>query len=189
MNLHLITHYYLPDKQPFLSLSDLNGDIDHPAFQEMLNRHKVDPHYNRRFGINYLKTRMAVEEKLRDCFIKRGGNPVRQHPVYFILGESRWFQSLNGNHVKLQIPIPVLPNDKVSVTFPDSYLAMTASTKPYFEKIYFLNELEELVTKYGVPKDIVPDSYERYWEGDFEHYFEVQVWDDEVLHPYLIQPT
>jgi len=33
---------------------------------------------------------------------------------------------------------------------------------------------------------VVPESYDRYWEGDFEHYFEVQVWDDEVLRKYSI---
>jgi hypothetical protein len=81
----------------------------------MLNRHKSDPHYHRRFGIDYLKTRMMVEKKLRDCFVARGGKPNRKYPVYFVLGESKWFHSLNGNHVSVQIPISALPNDRVSV--------------------------------------------------------------------------
>jgi len=186
MNVDVITHYYLKDRCPFLSLSDLDGDIGNSVFKEMLDRHKLDPKYNRRYGMGYLQTRREVEEKLRRCFIKRGGNPHRRYPIYFTLGESKWFEGLNEDHLKLEIPISELPEDAVSVTFPDSYLAMTDSTKPYFEKVYFLKEVSDIASVYGIPNDVVPESYDRYWEGDFEHYFEVQVWDDEVLRKYSI---
>ncbi|RVU84594.1 hypothetical protein EOL70_10050 [Leucothrix sargassi] len=185
MNLDYITHYHLSDRQPFLTLSDFEGDATNPVFQEILNRHKTDLSYNRRYGENYLEVRKAVEEKLRKCFIDRGGKPTRKHPVYFVLGESKWFRFLNSNQKCIQIPISELPNDSVSVTFPDSYMTMSAKGKPYFEKVYFLNEMKEFISKYGIPKDEVPESYSRYWEGDFELYYEVQVWNDEILQPYL----
>lgn len=185
MNPEIITHYHLSGRQPFLSLSGLNSNVESPIFQEMLNRHKTDTGYNRRYGVDYLNIRRQVEEKLRKRFIERGGKPKRQYPIYFVLGESKWFQSINDNQVKVQIPICDLPNDRVSITFPDSFLAMTATHKPYFEKVYFLNEINELIAEYGRPKDEVPETYEKYWEGDFELYYEVQVWDDEILLPYL----
>ena len=184
MNLDVITHYYLIDKQPFLSLSDLDGDTNSPTFKEMLNRHKFDPQYNRRFGLNYLETRKRVEEQLRDLFIKRGGNPSREYPIYFVLGESKWFKNLNEKHIEIQIPISELPRDKVSITFPDSYLTMTACDKPYYKKVHLINEVDEIISKYGLPDDAVPETYEKYWEGDFEHYFEVQIWDDNILKKY-----
>ena len=179
-----ISHYHLPDRPPFLSLSDLEGGIDDQIFQNMLNRHKWDENYNRRFGLDYLKTRVSVENKLRDLFIRRGGKPKRQYPIYFVLGESKWFQHLNTGHRVIQIPISELPNKSVSVTFPDSYITMTNSKKPYYEKVYFISEIQDFLSEYGIPKDEVPKTYEKYWEGDLEKYYEVQVWDDEILRPY-----
>jgi len=83
------THYHLSNRQPFLSLSDLEGDSEHPVFQEMLTRHKHDPGYRRRFGQGYLKTRRLCEDKLRRLFQARGGLPKRGHPYYLVLGELR----------------------------------------------------------------------------------------------------
>jgi len=183
---NFITHYYLSDRLPFLSLSDLEGDINNPVFQEMLNRHASDQSYNRRFGTNYLKTRISVENKLRDLFIQRGGRPKRQYPIYFVLGESKWFQHLNAKHKEIRIPISELPDESVSVTFSDSYITMTDNSKLYYEKVYFISEAKSFLSQYGVPKDKVPENYDRYWEGNFEKYYEVQVWDDEVLKPYKI---
>ena len=184
MNLGNITHYYLSDKDPFLSLSDFNGDDNHPAFIEMLNKHKNVDGYNRRYGKSYLKQRREIENQLRELFIKRGGNPKRQYPVYFVLGESNWFKNLNANHLEINIPISKLPKDKVSITYPDSFVALTAKEKPYFNKVFLLDEIPQAINEFGPPSNRLAESYERYWEGDFELYYEVQVWDDEVLQQY-----
>lgn len=180
-----IYHYYLPDRAPFLSLSELKDGEENPIFKKLLTRHKHINGYNRRFGTNYLKTRKAVEEKLRCKFIERGGMPKRMFPIYFTLGKSAWFENFNAEHQIIEIPISELPLASVSITFPDSYITMTDQTKPYYEKVYFINEIEALTSKYGLAKDHAPNTYKRYWEGDFEHYYEVQVWDDEVLRKYL----
>ena len=179
-----ISHYHLPDRPPFLSLSDLEGGIDNQIFQDMLNRHKWDETYNRRFGLNYLETRVSVENKLRDLFIRRGGKPKRRYPIYFVLGESKWFQHLNTEHKVIRIPISELSNKSVSVTFPDSYMAMTNSKMLYYEKVYFISEIQDFLSEYGLPKDEVPKTYENYWKGDFERYYEVQVWDSDLLKIY-----
>ena len=49
-----ITHYYLADRQPFLSLSELDLKKHNYIFDELLNRHKTDPSYHRRYGKNYI---------------------------------------------------------------------------------------------------------------------------------------
>ena len=184
MNINKIYHYYLPDRGPFLSLSDLPDEADNPIFKELLTRHKQVSSYNRRYGVEYLKTRKIVEEKLRTLFVERGGCPNKKHPIYFTLGESTWFKKLNAEHAELSIPISKLPEYAVSITFPDSYIAMTDQSKPYFEKVYFLSEIPEIISKYGLPTNEPPKTYEKYWEGSFEHYFEVQVWDSEILKQY-----
>jgi len=175
------THYYLSGKRPFLSLSDLDGDAEHPIFREMLNKHKNDHGYRRRYGMDYLSKRRACEEKLRWLFESRGGRPRRTFPYYLVLGESDWFFSLNDGHVALRIPLVELPPQTTSITFPDSFLAMTAATKPYFEKVYLLTEIDEVLRNYEYRNISPPITYDQYWEGDFELYAEIQIWDDETI--------
>ena len=176
-----VTHYYLEGKRPFLSLSDLNGDTSNPIFVEMLNKHKKDPSYMRRYGESYLEMRKNAETKLRELFCKKGGKPTKDYPHYCVLGKSEWFRNLNDHHVSLELLIKDLPFDQVSLTFPDSFVAMTQMEKPYYEHVFMLDELDEMVSLFGLPEDEVPDSYVRYWEGDFEKYVEVQIWDDSII--------
>jgi len=184
---NFITHYHLSDRDPFLSLSDLDSDIEHPVFTEMLNKHKEDAAYRRRYGKKYLKMRKDSETKLRGLFEARGGKPKRRYPLYFVLGESKWFRSLNEKHTEVRIPISELSADTTSITFPDSFMAMHSKDKPYHEKVYLLSELGEVVRLYGLPNVQVPKSYEKYWEGDFEIYIEVQIWDNHIVEPYRKQ--
>ncbi|MDQ8198662.1 hypothetical protein QEH56_10905 [Pelagicoccus enzymogenes] len=182
-----ISHYYLPDRQPFLSLSDLKGDLENPVFLEMLNKHKTTPGYNRRYGMKYLEMRSSAESKLKRLFEKKGGTPKRMNPYYFVLGTSEWFRHINSGHKELRVNLKDLPRDSVSVTFPDSFIAMTAKGKDYYEKVYFIDELKELVNLHGLPRNERPETYEKYWLGDFEEYIEVQVWDDGVVEPFKRQ--
>ena len=112
-----VSHYYLPDRPPFLSLSDLEGHVEDPAFVEMLNKHKTDSSYKRRYSKKYLKVRMDAENKLRRLFRQRGGKPRRPYPLYFVLGSSDWFRFLNSEHRELRIGLKDLPPETVSVTF------------------------------------------------------------------------
>ena len=184
MTPNYISHYYLADRAPFLSLSDLEGDIHNPAFVEMLNKHKTDEGYMRRYGKIYLETRKRCESKLRDIFLSKGGKPSRLNPYYCVLGSSDWFLGLNDMHREIRIPIAELDERLVSLTFPDSLITMTDQIKPYYEKVYLLSELDELINSFGLPNSVAPSTYEKYWEGDFEHYIEVQIWCDSLVNRY-----
>ena len=150
----------------------------------MLNKHKTSSGYNRRYGKQYLEMRFLAESKLKRLFEEKGGAPKRKSPHYFVLGTSEWFRHFNSEHQELRVNIKDLPHDSVSVTFPDSFIAMTAEDKSYYEKVYFLGELESLVGEHGLPENKRPESYEKYWLGEFEEYIEVQVWDDSVVEPF-----
>ena len=180
-----ITHYYLAERQPFLSLSVLKLNERNRVFNELLNRHKTSPGYHRRFGKNYIDKRKKVEDILRSNFIQRGGKPNRKHPFYFVLGESIWFKYLVENHSEIRIPIKDLNPNTVSFTFPDSYVAFSNNSKPYHGKVFILEELEDVVNKYGLPVDDTSLNYEKYWTGDFEKYIEFQVWDDNIVKPFV----
>ena len=120
---------------------------------------------------------MKVEARLRELFVARGGKPRRCHPFYLVLGESPWFRDLNANQNELKIPLSELDPETTSLTYPDSFIALSRDDKPYYNKVFLLSEMSELVTRFGIPENDHVVPYERYWETDFELYIEVQLWD------------
>ncbi len=182
---NFITHYCLPDRQPFLTLSDLTIDEEEAVFEKIRDRHKHDSGYRRRYGADYLSKRQKIESKLRYLFIDRGGKPVRKHPFYFVLGQSTWFENLNKDHLSLQVEIDRLSPETTSFTFPDSYVSLSRCDQPYHGQVFLLHELEHVVSRYGLPEDKIPLSYQRYWEGDFEKYIEFQIWEDDIVQPFI----
>lgn len=171
------SHYYLPANGPFKSLSNLVGGDD-PAFLQLLTRHQREPGYRRRYGRDYIERRRETEATLRKLFIARGGKPKSNYPIYLTLGDSTWFKGLNDDHVSLRVPLSQLDPETTSLTFPDSFMTVTRSNKPYYNKIYFLNEIEQLVKAFGLPANDHLVPYEKYWATDFELYIEIQVWDE-----------
>ncbi|MBZ0331907.1 hypothetical protein KZO25_16440 [Halomonas sp. ANAO-440] len=172
------SHYYLRETGPFRSLSELPAGSEDPVFLDILTRHQRDPGYRRRYGRNYIGVRREVEDRLRELFIARGGKPRRRHPFYLVLGESPWFRDLNVDHSELRIPLSALDPEVTSLTYPDSFIALTRDDKPYHNQVFLLSEIDELVTRFGIPENDRVVPYERYWESDFELYIEVQLWDD-----------
>lgn len=79
-----ITHYHLADRQPFLTLSELEAGKDNDIFKSLQGRHKCDPSYKRRYGRDYIDMRQKIEDTLRHLFIARGGKPTREYPLYFV---------------------------------------------------------------------------------------------------------
>ena len=180
-----ITHYYLADCPPFLTLSELENGSNSPIFQKLRNRHKYDASYHRRYGGTYIDTRQKIENDLRHLFIERGGKPIRKYPFYFVLGSSIWFKHLNKEHLEARIQICDLNPATTSFTFPDSYVSLSSNQKPYHGKVFLLHELETFIEEYGMPCDDNSLNYERYWEGDFEKYIEFQIWEDSIVAPLI----
>lgn len=170
------THYYLSESGPFRSLSDIKTATENSIFKELLTRHKRDSGYRRRFGTDYIEKRRSIESELRELFIDRGGKPQRQNPFYMVLGESTWFHNLNSNHEALQIPLSSLDPKTTSITFPDSFIALTKAEKPFYKKVYLLSEVQHVWTQYSMPRDESVVPYEGYWNTEFEIYVEIQVW-------------
>lgn len=180
-----ITHYHLADRQPFLTLSELEAGRDETIFENLRDRHKSDATYKRRYGQSYLRTRQRIESKLRQLFVERGGKPRRKYPFYFVLGQSSWFYHLAKDHREIRIMLSSLDPKTTSFTFPDSYVALSSDEKPYHGKVFLLTELKSVVCQYGMPKDEQPLNYQSYWKGDFEKYIEFQVWEDEIVQPFV----
>ncbi|MGK7950505.1 MAG: hypothetical protein AB4368_17415, partial [Xenococcaceae cyanobacterium] len=67
-----ITHYHLADRQPFLSLSELKLDEQSYIFNDLLNRHKNEPGYHRRYGKDYIDKRKRIKDTPREILDKVG---------------------------------------------------------------------------------------------------------------------
>ena len=89
------------------------------------------------------------------------------------------------DHLEVRIQIRDLDPATTSFTFPDSYVALSNNKKPYHGKVFLLHELENFIEEYGIPDNDASFNYERYWEGDFEKYIEVQIWEDNIVKPFI----
>lgn len=184
-----ITHYHLADRRAFLNLSDLD-DAGLPSVLSGLHATAASGVSERRFGPRYMPLRRATEELLRTRFIEREGRPTRLSPHYFVLGESPWFRGLYRDAAEVRISLRDLPTAQASVTYPDSITSVgllaeygiKLSPRPYHGNVYRIEEIPDLVARYGLLRSAKPDTYDGHQFDDFEHYVEVQVWSDAAIH-------
>jgi len=187
-----ITHYYLPDRRPFLNLSELDDESLAQVIADLRITGDAG-RSERRFGPRYMSLRRRTEELLRERFVERGGRPLRQAPHYFVLGESAWFRGLYAGAAEIRVRLADVPSEQVSFTLPDSVGAMgllpeygiETAPRPYHGTVFRIEELADVVERYGMPGGRRPASYQGYEFEDSEHYVEVQVWADEPLQTHL----
>jgi hypothetical protein len=190
-----VTHYYLPGRRPFLSLSEL-GDAELAAVLADLGALRGAGMQHRPFGPRYMELRRCSEMCLRELFVAAGGRPQRRWPGYFVLGDSPWYAGLAENMQRIQLPLPALPPTQTSITYPDSFTAMGCGPglrplqppRPCQGRVFLLGELPGLVEQIGIPD---PSSsgwdgrYQRWTTWPADAYIEVQLWSDEPIRAYL----
>lgn len=189
-----ITHYFSRSDSPFLNLSDLGEDEADIVIKNLARRRSENLSYKRVFGKVYMDFRRRTEAKLRKIFENNGGQPERQAPHYFLLGECEWFADLYPDTKGITLDWRSLPREIASFTYPDSAVSMrlgsdyglpTDPFEPYHERVFFLDELEGTVAEYGLPDGSADANYEGYHKRKFEKYIEVQVWSDAPVAKYL----
>ena len=116
------SHYYLPDRKPFLNLSDLDGIQLESVMGELDDLRGVG--LRRVFGRRYMELRRLTESRLYDLFVAGGGLPSRRVPHYFILGECAWFRDLHPQIRVVTVDLADLPAEVTSFTYPDSFTSM-----------------------------------------------------------------
>ena len=174
-----LSHYYEASDGPFRNLSDL----PHTEAEALLEQ--IWQGDQRRFAgkrtSDYMAVRRGLEERVRELFIAKGGQPLRERPHYLILGACAWLIDWYPEGRELRIPLSVFDCRIVSFTYGDTFPAMRYQDgKPTRGQVYTLAELPGLVEQYGLPQG---------WnaEGKLgpDRYIEAQVWADEPLQPYL----
>jgi hypothetical protein len=178
------THYYLADREPFLNLSDLDPVEAESVIARLegLRAHG----FQRVFGRRYMELRRVTEARLRELFRAAGGTPNRVAPHYFVLGESAWYRGLHPDMREVRVPLDQFPHDATSFTYPDSFTSMALGPRfglpydaqPYHERVFRLNELDDVIERFGLPSGEPDEPYEGYQHRPFEMYVEIQLWTD-----------
>jgi RimJ/RimL family protein N-acetyltransferase len=136
---------------------------------------------NNRYGEyfeRYYQNRQRTEEWLYHQFIKNGGKPETEHPIYFVLCECKSFQKFFGNGEQLQIPLKDIASHHISFTPRDSMhiKAMGITEGTVWNKNAFLNMMLESGRSISDFIIGLPASY-----GNPGGYIEVQLWSDEYI--------
>lgn len=186
MNDHLLTHYYLPDRKPFLNLSSLKEDEVNIVLAEL--REKTKRGESKRVFMDwYVEERKKSELLIREMFISKGGRPEKNYPHYFILGQSLIQKSTHLNMQEITISLNEIPTELISFTYPDSMASFDLEKDekykmPYHGKVFNRKELENIIKEYGMPADEIGMT-SRY---GYPKYIEAQLWSDKPIEKFLL---
>lgn len=180
-----LTHYHLPDKQPFLSLSAVEEPQLTSIITELNGRHERKE-LRRFFAAWYVHKRKETELHLRNEFIKKGGTVNKDWPHYLVLGVSTILKSSHSDMREVTIPLSEIDERTISFTFPDSMASMELTNepdacKPYHGQVFTLKEIIKVVREYGFPKDEVA----RTSKYGYPNYIEAQLWCDKPVSKYI----
>ncbi|WP_346881080.1 hypothetical protein [uncultured Algibacter sp.] len=186
MNLPVnLYHYYEIEQGPFKNITQNEFD---KALEIQKN---ISVGFNSKRPSNYIKLRFAVEKRLKQAFVVKGGIPKIDAPFYFTLGECPWLKSCYDNPGVIKIPLSNFKKEYISFTYPDSMISFQIHDEPklsfykksYYGKVYLLNEMIHLINQYGLPS-------EKKWQNQeamkYDRYIEAQVWDDFIINQYKI---
>jgi hypothetical protein len=188
-----LIHYYRTGSQPFRSLSVLP---DAEAIEIMRGLYVAGSVIWERFKepADYLHGRREVEAWLRREFIRLGGWPQEKHPVYMVLGRSKWVERMAdpatlATTSAIQVPLSILDEADVSFTYPDSMVSYFLEQQPdpevyqpgYHGRVFTLSQIQAIVDEKGLPEE----GWETRTAADVAHYVEAQVWNRRLLLDYL----
>ena len=178
-------HYYEKANGPFRNLTE-NGSEKANEIQQ-----QIKTGANSKRPPNYVDLRMSLEKRLKQEFIRKGGNPNRNDPFYFTLGECKWLETWYEEPEVIKIPVDELMEPlQISFTYPDSMVSFQFHDEPKLAayrkeangKVFLLGELTQLIETHGLPD-------EKKWTAvescKYDRYIEAQLWDDKLIRPYL----
>jgi hypothetical protein len=185
-----ITHYYRRGTPPFQSLSSLPDD----QAVELMRLLADDTPFGERFKNpeGYLTNRRKSEAWVRSEFIKKGGKPRLNFPIYFVLGESHWLVKNAPDrslHMQIKIDLAAFDEEDLSFTYPDSMISFwlghdqtsTFYLPEFHGKVFTRKEILAIVDRMGDP--------ETDWGSNLPPglapYIEAQVWNLTPLRDWL----
>jgi hypothetical protein len=182
-----IFHYYLPDKQPFQNLYDLDKKKRAKIVSEMNDR-KENGQSNRGFPEWYFEQREEAEKNLRKAYAERGGNPQRTSPHYFTLGRSISYEWIYKNEFRtVEIPIDLVKND-LCFSIGDTLWTFAKSRNPkvFFENKWYQGKMYSYKETCEIIKEIQVDLLDHDSINQHQIFcIETFIWSDEELNTLL----
>ena len=187
-----LVHYYRTGSEPFRSLSVLP---DAEAIEIMRSLYVPGSVIWERFKdpVDYLQGRRQIEAWLRQEFIRLGGQPQDQFPIYLVLGRSKWVERMAdpatlATTSAIQVPLSILAEGDVSFTYPDSMVTYFLELRQdpevyqpdYHGRVFTLSQIRKIVDEKGLPEE----GWETKTAADVAHYVEAQVWNRRLLVEY-----
>jgi hypothetical protein len=184
-----LLHVYRRGAEPFRSLSALS---DEQAAQWMREMYIPGSVFWERFKdpAQYLSDRRRIERRLRELFTAKGGRPKEAHPIYMMLGRSKWLETAGdaatlATTAEIRVPLSLFDEGDVSFTYPDSMTTFPLAEQKeleyympeFFGKVLTLPEILAKVEADGLPG-------EKWGAGlppDLPNYIEAQVWNRDPL--------
>lgn len=176
----VITHTYDPARGPFRNILTLAYDEAERILEDIRQME------HRKYKPNYLQRRIATEEWLYTERTRKLGKPQLRHPIYFFLGE--FYGTDMARPASIRIPLIEFSHQAITFTFPDSMTSLPLATliehqqdcQPYHGQVFTLDEIESVVSKYGMPGSAIDGAKSRY-----DTFIEVQIWDENPLRKYV----
>jgi hypothetical protein len=122
---------------------------------------------------HYYTLRMDIEELLYNTFVSLGGKPKEQHPVYFVLHDSKTLANYQGDSTFYEIKVANISSDDISFIIDDSMVAYKRDKK-------FTMYTKETLQAYMKSYTGTIDEYVRKLNEKF-YCIEVQIWSDDIL--------
>jgi hypothetical protein len=169
-----ITNYCDKRCSPLSSITRLPTE-DAYSMAKKLSQYTVDSftsfsRFSEKDFDGYYKKRIRTEEWLYNSFVATGGRPQNAHPLYFVLGESRYLNDWFEDGIKTKILLSNIDSADISFTYGDSMSKMDSDERMNpFTKESLLNFIYE--TTHDVSSFLNELNKQNI-------YIEVQLWND-----------
>ena len=133
--------------------------------------------------VNYYPRRIATEKWLYNWFLKLGGEPKTEHPLYFVLEGSNYLDEWFDKGKIIKLPLSIINEKHISFTIGDSCANFDKEDRkePFLkEKLY-----EMIENNNGTADELLKKIYKDY----HCHYIECQLWDKSYLNDIINNPA
>lgn len=169
-----IINYCNPHCSPLSSITRLPEEEAFAAAKMLSESYKGTAFGRFEDFVNYYPRRIRTEKWLYENFLKMGGEPETEHPLYFVVNGSGYLNEWFGNGAVTKLVLDEISSKHISFTFGDS---MAKMDKPERQKPFTKEELYGFIKKYKRTVDEFFTEIERDW-----HYIEAQLWCDGYIN-------
>jgi hypothetical protein len=158
---------------PFHSITELP---EKEAYQmaDILGKNNGNAFYRFKDFVNYYPRRIKTEKWLYNWFLKLGGKPEIEHPLYFVLEGSDYLNEWFDKGKAINIPLSKIDEKHISFTIGDSNVIYHKENR---RNPFLKNELIRIIKEHnGKIKNVLEKMEIKY--------IECQLWNKKYLEIY-----